>query len=217
MKKYWFLFLLCGIKGYMQIQSKDSLKSKRFKVEYGITVPTGNLSSKIGISQQFSFWYSTKITHGEELDLGITVIVPKVKERFTYQGKDSLFKVKSRMIHVLLASRFNKQFPLQGKCNGSVLEWRTSYGISFFCFEDLENPENTSGSYTNPDGSITYKIDTNTKALTSLYVGQGFGLVFKRFGLHATYNFTPYSWFSKRIENNFGNSSLSVQLQYKLK
>lgn len=215
MKKFWIIFLFIGFKGYMQ-SVKDTISGHHFKAEYGLVFPVGNLSQKIGIGHQIGFWYCKKIQHGDVLDLGVTLTLPKIEDKFKFQGKDSVFMVYSQKIHVQLASRFNKYFDGKQSQNKIRLVWSTSYGVSFFCFEDLENPEKSIKFYTDENGTKVLKMDTNTKALTSIYFGQGFGITSKRLGLQLSYNFTPYSWFSKKIDTNFGNSSIGLQIQYKL-
>lgn len=69
---------------------------------------------------------------------------------------------------------------------------------------------------TDENGNKTYNLNSDVKSLTSVYLAQGFGITRKKFGVSAYYNFTPYNWFSKRIEKNFGNSSLSIALIYKI-
>ena len=112
--------------------------------------------------------------------------------------------------------RMNKNYPVTIFKRTKTLEWSSTFGGSFFSFEDKENPENESGWQTDENGNQVYNIDTNTKALSCLYLAQGIGLSSKRLGIRIDYNYTPYNLFSKRIEKSFGNSSLTMSLNLKL-
>ena len=194
---------------------KDKEKMERFQFEGGLFIPQGNLKSKIGVSQQYSFWYRTKVEHNDMMDFGISLIVPRVNESFVYRGKDSIFNVKAKGISIMLGCRMNKEYPIRVFTKKLNLELSSTFGASFFSFEDKENPEDTSGYYADPDGTKAYHVDTNTKALSALYMAQGIGLTANGVGIHLDYNFIPYSWFTKRIDNDFGKSSLSMVVNYK--
>lgn len=196
--------------------SIDTTRFEHFKFEAGYLIPLGNLKSKIDTSQQFGFWYRTRIEHNDLLDFGFTIIIPKVNDSFVYTGKDSVFNVKPKGVTVQTAIRVNKLYSLKLLNKKVVFEWSSTFGGSFFSFEDKENPENTSGYYADENGSYSYHIDTNTKALTCLYAAQGVSFTGKNIGFSINYNLTPYNWFTKRIDNHFGKSSLSMAIHYKL-
>ena len=194
---------------------KDTTKYERYKFETGILIPLGNLQSKIDVSQQYGFWYRTRIEHNDLLDLGFNIVVPTIKNSFVYRGKDSVFNVKPKGISVMVAFRMNKLYGFTIFQKSATIEWSSTFGASFFSFEDKENPEDESGYYTDENGNLTYRIDTNTKALSCLYAAQGVSITSNRIGIQVIYNFTPYNWFSKSIYNDFGKSSLSLQFSYK--
>lgn len=195
---------------------KDTTKYARFKVESGMFIPMGSLKDKIGVSSQTSFWYRTRIEHNDMMDFGINIIVPNVENSFAYQGKDSIYIVKAKGVTIMVGFRMNKNYPVTIFNRKNNFEWSSTFGGSFFSFEDKENPEDESGYYTDENGNEIYRIDTNTKALSCVYLAQGIGLSSNRFGLHIDYNYTPYDLFSKRIEKGFGNSSLTMSLSLKL-
>lgn len=207
------LFLLCN---YVTAQEFviDSTQFEHNKFEAGYFFPLGNLKTKIGISDQYGFWYRSRIEHNDLLDVGCNIIIPNIKNTFVYQGQDSIFNVKAKGITIMIGCRVNKLYPIVNK--KAILEWSSGFGASFFSFEDKEHPEDTSGYYEDEDGNKSYHIDTNTKSLNSLYVSQGIVLTSKKIGVQINYNFIPYNWFTKRIENDFGKSSLSLFLSYKL-
>jgi hypothetical protein len=217
MKKLFLLLsLLFLTKAKAQEFVKDTTKYGHYKFETGILMPLGNLQSKIGPSQQYGFWYRTRIEHNDLLDLGFNIMVPKVQNSFVYTGKDSVFNVKAKGITIQVAFRVNKLYHFKFLQKKATIEWCSTYGASFFSFEDKENPENVSGYYADENGSYSYHIDTNTRALSCIYATQGIAFTAKNMGIAIHYNFTPYNWFTKRIDNQFGKSSLSVLLSYKL-
>ncbi|MDI1318230.1 hypothetical protein [Flavobacterium sp.] len=199
-----------------QDQGKDTTKYKRFITETGLFIPLGDLKDKIGVSSQTAFWYRTRIDHNDMMDFGINIIVPKVENSFAYQGKDSIYIVKAKGITIMLGCRMNKNYPVTIFNKKKNLEWSSTFGGSFFSFEDKENPKDESGYYTDENGNAVYRIDTNTKALSCIYLGQGIGLSSDRLGFHIDYNYMPYDVFSKRIKKGFGNSSLTMSLSLKL-
>lgn len=193
-----------------QSKSIDSLKMKHFKFETGILIPLDNLKSKIGVSTVFGFWYRNRFENNDLLDLGLQISIPNVKNSFEFKGKDSTFQVRAKGFEFKLGTRVNKVYNLNLTSKKTNLEWSSGFGVSVFMFEDKENPEDSSGYFTDKDGKRSYNVDTNTKGLTSLYLSQGIGFTTQNFGFNLVYNFIPYNWFSKRIESDFGKSSLFV-------
>lgn len=195
---------------------KDTTKYQRVRVESGMFIPVGNLKDKMGVSSQTSIWYRTRIDHNDMMDFGINIIVPNVENSFVYKGKDSIYNVKAKGLTIMFGCRMNKNYPVTIFNRKKTLEWSSTFGGSFFSFEDKENPEDDSGWHTDGNGNQVYKVDTNTKALSCVYLAQGIGLSSKSLGIHIDYNYTPYDLFSKRIEKGFGNSSLTMSLNLKL-
>ena len=149
---------------------KDTTKYKRFKIESGMFIPLGNLKDKIGVSCQTSFWYRTRIDHNDMMDFGINVIVPNVENSFAFQGKDSIYILKAKGITIMIGCRMNKHYPVTIFNKKNNIEWSSTFGGSFFSFEDKESPEDESGFYTDENGNQVYRIDTNTKALSCIYL-----------------------------------------------
>ena len=195
---------------------KDSTKYKRFKIESGIFIPIGNLKDKIGVSSQTALWYRTRIEHNDMMDLGINIIIPNVEKSFIYKGNDSIYNVKAKGVTIMIGGRMNKFYPVTIFNRKKNLEWSSTFGACFFSFEDKENPKDSSGFYTDENGNQVYRIDTNTKALSCIYLAQGIGLSSNKIDFHIDYNYTPFDLFSKRIKKDFGNSSLTISLSLTL-
>lgn len=195
---------------------KEEKKYERFKLESGIVIPMGNLKDKIGVSSQIAFWYRNRIEHDDMMDFGLNIIFPNVENSFVYQGSDSVYNVKAKGLTLMIGCRMNKNYPVTIFNRKKNFEWSSTFGASFFSFEDKENPQDESGFYTDENGNQVYRIDTNIKALSCLYFAQGIGLSSDRIGFHIDYNYTPYDLFSKRVKKGFGNSSLTMSLSLKL-
>jgi hypothetical protein len=227
MKKLILLFLIFIFsKTQSQDFKIDSTKYERYKIEFGMLIPLGNLKEKFETSPEVGFWYRTRIAHNDLLDFGIKLNLPSNPKRFNYYGKDSIFQVKPKGVNGMIGLKINKLYNLKLLNSQITLEWSSSIGYSFFVFDDIEGrlyykknpPTQTEIDAQNEDDkkNNTYRINnTYTKALSSLYLGQGITINYKYFGLQCQYNFTPYNWFSKRIDTDFGNSSLSLGAFYK--
>lgn len=211
--KLIIMLLFAVINSKAQNLKNDTTAVDRYNFEAGVFVPMGNLKEKIGLSQIYSFYYSKRIEHKDILDLGFSIIVPKVENAFNYRENDSVYRVKSRGVNIMLACRIQKQYAVKN----IKIQWISILGLSFFNFEDKINPQDDSGYYTNNSGQNEYRYDTNIKGLTSFFIGQGIGFKYKKIGFSASYNFTPYYWFQKKIDPNFGNSSLIFSVSYNFK
>ena len=212
MKNIAFFILI--ILGSHQINAQDSLKIERYKMEAGIYIPLDNLADKIGVSSQIGFWYRRPIKYNDILEIGFNMVVPNVRNNFNYKSNDSIYSVKSKGINLFVGCRINKHYYFLTNASDQYLEWISSIGLHFFSFEDKENPGDNSGYYTNEKGEKIYRIDTNTKSLMCVGIEQGFGFNFKQFGLKTLYRFTPYNWFTHKIEKGFGMSALSISVTY---
>ncbi len=227
MKKLFLMFLIFIFsKTHSQDFKIDSTKYERFKIEYGMLIPIGNLKEKFETSHEVGFWYRTRIAHNDLMDFGIKLNLLSNPKKFNYNGNDSIFQVKPKGLNGMIGLKMNKLHDLKFLNSKITLEWSSSIGYSFFVFDDVEGrlydknnpPTQAEIEAQNEEDrkNNTYRIkNTYTKALSSLYLGQGITINYKYFGLQCQYNFTPYSWFSKRIDSDFGNSSISLGAFYK--
>lgn len=94
-----------------------------------------------------------------------------------------------------------------------VLIWSSSFGYGFYFYDDVKARQEYEEW---PD----WKKDKEEKPIFSkpfstIHIGQGLKFRIKDFGLHARYNYSPYSLFSKRITKEFGAQSISIGLFYR--
>jgi hypothetical protein len=227
MKKIFLSFLILMIsKSKAQESKSDSTKYERYKFETGILIPLGNLKEKLEVSQQIGFWYRTRIEHNDMLDFGINLYVPTKSNPFNYKGKDSTYSVKPRGLLGNVGVRANKLYTFKIKNETTTLEWSSSIGYHFLFFDDVENRildkknpkseiELLKQNEEDRENNVVRLPNPYLKGLSSLYLGQGIAVNYNHFGMYCHYNFTPYNWFSKRIDAGFGNSSLSIGGFYK--
>lgn len=214
MKKliYTIIVLFC-LPMVAQQYEMDSTKMERIRVEGGLFVPLGNLSNKMGVSKEIGVYYRLKMPHNDIADLGFKFYFPENNKDFTYYGRDSTYVTQSKSFGLIALMKINKQYEFHVFNKEFTFEYASGYGINFFVFDNKEIENKGTESYTDENGNLVYKITTDLKALMSPLLSQGIGFTRKRLGVHFYYNFTPYNWFSKRIEKNFGNSSFSVGLK----
>ena len=215
MKKFFLLLIFISKVGAQEYDI-DTTRYKRCKIEYGMLIPLGNLKTKFETSHELGFWFRTRIAHNDMMDFGFRLNLPSNPKEFNYQGNDSIFKLKTKGLNGVVGIRMNKIVHLNKDIS---LEWSTSIGYCFFIFDDLEgrlydkrNPPSPEQIENDKKNKALFSSDNYSKALSSLYLGQGFTLNYKLVGLHCNYNFTPYSWFLNRIDKDFGASSLSINL-----
>lgn len=196
--------------------AQNETKFKRFSFETGVFIPINNLNTKLDVSPQFGFWYLTKVDHDDVLELGFLVTIPQGKEKFNWTGEDSIYQVKAKDIEFKVGAKMNKIYNTRRFIKSSSFAWTSGFGVSVLAFEDKENPNNDTGTYTNEKGEKYSVIDWNLKGLTSFYLSQGIGLQTNRFEVNLNYYYVPYNYFSDKIESDFGAHSLSFTMHYKL-
>jgi hypothetical protein len=195
MKKFYLVLLFIAKVGAQDFKI-DSTKYKRYKIEYGLLIPFGNLKTKFETSNEFGFWHRTRIAHNDILDIGLRLNLPSKPKEFNYQGNDSIFKFKTKGLNGILGIRMNKIMNVSKDIN---LEWSSSIGYSFFIFDDLERrlydkrnpPTQAEIDRQNEEDrkNNTVRIsNTYSKALSSLYFGQGITLNYRLVGLNCNYN-----------------------------
>ncbi len=194
----------------------DSTKIERIRVEGGLFVPLGNLCNKMGVSKEIGVYYRLKMPHNDMADLGFKFYFPENNQDFTYYGRDSTYLTQSKSFGIMALMKINKEYSFHVFTKEVTFEYTSGFGINFFLFDNKEMKNTGTETYTDENGNLVYKINTDLKALMSPLVSQGFGFSRKKIGLHFQYNFTPYNWFSKRIEKSFGNSSFSLGINYRI-
>lgn len=213
MKKYILCLVLFLIAHLTFSQHQEFNK---FNVETGVQIPLGNLSKKFAFSEEIGFYYRTKIAFDDVFNVGIKFNFPNKNTEFAYYATDSIYQTKLKDINITVLGKVDKQYDFKILNNSFVFEWTSGFGFSFLLFDDKEIVNKKPNWQTDENGEKTLNINSDAKSLTSVFISQGIGITRKKIGISANYNFTPYNWFSKRIEKSFGNSSLSFVLTYKI-
>lgn len=213
MKKYYLLICLSlfGI----EIIAQET-KIERVKIETGIQIPLGNLANKHELSEELGVYYRTKLPFDDILDLGVKFYFPNEKYDFTYFAEDSTYSTKVKDFNFTILGKVNKHYNFNLLKKEFVLEWTSGFGFNFLMFTDKEKLDKKPTWETDENGNKVWNVNSDAKSLTSICLSQGIGINRKKFGVSAYYIFTPYNWFSKRIEKSFGNSSMSFVLIYKI-
>lgn len=178
---------------------------ERVYVEAGICQPIGGLQQVVNTSFNFGFWFKTNIPErkNESIDLGFNLSVPDSNQPFRYEDEENVFRNRANVLFGMVGVRYNKNYPVSanGKCSLDVFP---SLGYSFF------------GSRTVAmDGFDEIPDDKReSPTLSAVHVGQGVRVNFGNVGLQAQYQFTPYDWFSRRVDA-IGSHSVTFGVVYR--
>lgn len=211
MKNKFIVLVLLGfcINSFSQNKNADKSEYERVVVEFGQIIPFGNLKTKFDNSLYGSFWFRTRISNRKFVDLGGHVYFPKNRNSINYEHKDSIYRLKLTKISGLVAARYNRVYEVTKNIN---LEWNSTLGLAILGRQAIDKEEyskiNQRNVKTKEDGD--YEL-----ALLAVSLGQGFKLSRKDFGISCQYQYAPYSFFTKKIDSDFGSSSLLIGLVYK--
>jgi hypothetical protein len=180
------------------------------KLEAGIWLPVGNLSSKVGLSPNFGV-HLALINNpylNFRVDCIMSLFIPQSTKQFEYSSKDTTFMTKMGAPAGVFGLLLTKTKQLHNP--GFLDYFDQTYGLGIGIF-----PTTTEEPKENPDDKIqTYDFDT---------VHLSYGVVFRKkifkhksFGLALRYNFTPTGWFSSNVGQGFGSSSMTTSIQFKI-
>lgn len=194
----------------------QEINFKKFKIETGVQMPMGNLADKIGLSEELGLYYRMQSSFDDIVDLGFKINFLNHTNGFTYFDRDTIYQTNSKDVNLSFLTKVNKHYDVKFLNKDFKIEWINGFGFNFLLFDDKERLNNEIYSYTDDDGNLIIDINNDIKSLISPYFSQGIGIHKGSFGISVNYIFTPYNWLSKRIEKNFGNSSISYLITYKL-
>lgn len=213
MKKYQVVVLILLV---IEPLFSQEINFKNFKIETGVHMPMGNLADKIGLSEELELYYRMQSSFDDIVDLGFKINILNHTKAFTYFDRDTIYQTNSKDVNLSFLTKINKHYDVEFLNKHFKMEWTNGFGFNFLLFDDKERLKNEIYSYTDDDGNLVIDINNDIKSLISPYFSQGIGMSKGNFGFSVNYIFTPYNWLSKRIEKNFGNSSISYLITYKL-
>lgn len=208
-------FLLCCIVvsaqqrewSKLQLDSIAKIEERQgFVIEIGSRIPIGSLADKIGISPELGFWVRSNINKDKILDFGFSAAMLSETKPFDYREDGINYKGKPLGAAGMVGFRLARVYDLGIDKYTSNFEWVTSFGYAFFMHETRYIPlgeQNLTGE------------KSEVRGFSAPHLGQGMRFTIDNLGLYASYNYTPYGYFSRHIDTNFGAHSLSVGIVYK--
>lgn len=182
----------------LQIQAQDTIvfpkvdvfKRNILEVSYG--QPLGKLMDKYENSITTAFYMRTKIAKRQFIDFGVELSGIVKGEVVDYNVGNEIIQLDGSKSAFFLGFRYTR-FLLQAKNENFHIESNTGLGWKYL-------------HYTKPDDEIYEDLDIKP-TLNTIGVSQGFKVVVYGFGLHCSYQYSPYDLFNTKIEDNFGGSS----------
>lgn len=181
-----------------QLQAQDTIvfpkvdifKRNMLEVSYG--KPLGDLANKYESSITTAFYMRTKIAKKQFIDFGLELSGIVKGSSVDYTVENETIKLDGSKSAFFLGFRYTR-FLLQAKNENFHIESNTGLGWKYL-------------HYTKPDDEIYEDLDIKP-TLNTIGVSQGFKIVVYGFGLHCSYQYSPYDLFNTKIEDNFGGSS----------
>lgn len=198
MNKLLFIVFVCGsvaAQDTIVIPKIDVFKRNIIELSYGI--PLGELSDKYESSINTAFYVRTKIGKKQFIDFGaeLSGIVRGRAIEYEIEGAKQL--IDGSKSAFLLGFRYSR-FLYQSKNENFHIESNTGLGWKYLHYS-LPEAE--------PFDAIDLKPTLHTIAVT-----QGIKVMFYGFGVHCNYQYSPYTLFNSRTENNFGGASFNFGL-----
>lgn len=178
-------------------------------LEAGVTIPLGQMRQHMNTAPNLAFWVRQKGQQETVINYGMIMNFP-AQRRFTYAGSSETGLTRS--FSGMLGLQFDKILPIASKRHIDM-EWGTAFGYAFHFYDDLR----ARAEYASLPKSVKELDEEPTfiKPFSSIFLGQAIKLRIRDFGVHARYNFTPFSAFQKTIDSSFGAHSLTVGVFYR--
>ena len=198
MNKLLVLLFMCGsvwAQDTIIFPKIDVFKRNILEVSYG--KPLGNLASKYESSITTAFYMRTKIAKLQFVDFGIELSGIVNGKSVDYKVGNENIQLDGSKSALFLGFRYTR-FLVQSKNENFHIESNTGIGWKYL-------------HYSKPEYEIYEDLDLKP-TLNTIGFSQGIKLVFYGFGLHCNYQYAPYDLFNKKVEKNFGGSSINFGL-----
>lgn len=204
MKKI-ILLVLVGQYIYCQNTTKvEKMEAyERVYIEVGAFNAIDNLKQKISLSPNVGFWFKTKLRTDESVDFGFNLNLPKTNEAFSYQKSDSIFVSKIAGISGMVGLRYNLNYKFS-KTKNISLDWFPSFGYAFARHKPILLATDNMA-----------KTELNQEFFSTIHLGQGIRFNIDNIGIQVQYQYTPYHFFYKHLDKNFGSQSLIFGIVYR--
>lgn len=191
------LFMCCPVcaQDTIVFPKIDVFKRNILEVSYG--KPIGNLASKYESSITTAFYMRTKIAKRQFVDFGVELSGIVNGKSVDYKVGNENIQLDGSKSALFLGFRYTR-FLVQSKNENFHIESNTGIGWKYL-------------HYSKPEDEIYEDLDLKP-TLNTIGFSQGIKLVFYGFGLHCNYQYAPYDLFNKKVEKNFGGSSINFGL-----
>ena len=191
------LFMCCPVcaQDTIVFPKIDVFKRNILEVNYG--KPIGNLASKYESSITTAFYMRTKIAKRQFIDFGVELSGIVNGKSVNYKVENENIQLDGSKSALFLGFRYTR-FLVQSKNENFHIESNTGIGWKYL-------------HYSKPEYEIYEDLDLKP-TLNTIGFSQGIKLVFYGFGLHCNYQYAPYDLFNKKVEKNFGGSSINFGL-----
>ena len=173
----------------------DAFKRNVLEVSYG--KPLGNLANKYESSITTAFYMRTKIAKRQFVDFGVELSGIVKGNSIYYNAGTENIRLDGSKSAIFLGFRYTR-FLFQSKNENFHIESNSGIGWKYL-------------HYSKPEDEIYDDLDLKP-TLNTIGISQGIKFMFYGFGLHCNYQYAPYDLFNKKVEKNFGCSSINFGL-----
>lgn len=208
MKTLLFTIAISLVSTELSAQTKDST-FQYVEVEGGTTIPIGNLKNTMNVAPHVGLWIRQPYTQHSIWSFGFNFNFPKST---TIQYVNDDFETKTKSFSGVVGFRLDKSFPIHNEKKIDLV-WSSIMGYGFYFFDDVR----ARAVYERLPPSKQEKEDKPIyiKPFGTVHIAQGVQLRIRDMGIHARYNYAPYSIFSDIIDHRFGAHSISIGLSYR--
>lgn len=181
------------------------------KVEAGVLVPLGNLNHVMGVSPNFGFWLERGLSNkvkNTSLAIGISLFAPLQSRPFTYTLPDTTLKARVKGPSGIIGLQGAHSFEVKSNSLLNRIDLLVGVGFGFLQTDQVMPEKDKEGN------SLHYYVNTMH------FSG---GITFRKtlpknksVGLNLRYNLAPPTLISNNVSSNFGGSSFTSSLQFRL-
>lgn len=179
------------------------------EVEAGLTIPIGNLKNTMSVSPNVGLWFRKPLENNAVRSFGFSVNFPK-KQEFHYAN--AAYTSHTKSFSGMIGMKMDKVYDIN-KRKFIDLQWSSVLGYGFYFYDDAK--ARADYAQWSSEKKETEDEPTFVKPFSTFHLGQGLQLRIRDFGIHARYNYSPYSLFTNTIDRQFGAHSLSIGLFYR--
>jgi hypothetical protein len=171
---------------------------KRNYIEIGYGKPQGELQNKYEGSFNVGYWVRNKVNRNQFIDIGLELDFLSNSRSIAYNYQNESLNLLPNKIGMQIGVRYSKIVYLNAHNHNFYAETNSGLGWGAIFYKKTEEIKNR---------EIDFDSNINT-----IYLEQTIKFHYKSLGFYVQYKYIPYSLFNRKIENNFGNTSLNIGL-----